>query len=41
MAKIVARNVAGRPDEFHKEVRMWVREKIVSGRRGRGRSDEG
>ena len=32
MAKIVAKNVAGRPDEFHKEVRMWVREKIVSRR---------
>lgn len=30
LAKIVAKNVASRPKEFHSEVRMWVREKIVS-----------
>jgi hypothetical protein len=30
LAKIAAKNVASRPDEFHSEVRMWVREKIVS-----------
>jgi glycerol-3-phosphate dehydrogenase (NAD+) len=32
LAKIVAKNVASRPKEFHSEVRMWVREKIVSHR---------
>lgn len=33
LAKIVAKNVASRPKEFHSEVRMWVREKIVSQRK--------
>lgn len=33
LAKIVAKNVQSRPKEFHSEVRMWVREKIVR-RRG-------
>lgn len=32
LAKIAAANVASRPDEFHSEVRMWVREKIVHGK---------
>jgi len=31
LAKIAAENVAKRPDDFHREVRMWVREKHVSG----------
>lgn len=32
LAKIAAKNVASRPNEFHSEVRMWVREKIVNGK---------
>jgi glycerol-3-phosphate dehydrogenase (NAD+) len=31
LAKIAAENVAKRNSEFHSEVRMWVREKHVSG----------
>lgn len=30
LAKIAAENVWNRKDEFHREVRMWVREKYVS-----------
>lgn len=30
LAKIAAENVWNRKDEFHREVRMWVREKHVS-----------
>lgn len=29
LAKIAAENVWNRKDEFHREVRMWVREKYV------------
>ncbi|WVQ85391.1 glycerol-3-phosphate dehydrogenase (NAD(+)) [Cryptococcus sp. DSM 104549] len=32
LAKIAAENAWRRKDEFHSEVRMWVREKIVSGK---------
>lgn len=33
LAKIAAENVWNRKDEFHREVRMWVREKYVNGKK--------
>ncbi|KAK1926761.1 glycerol-3-phosphate dehydrogenase [Papiliotrema laurentii] len=33
LAKIAAENVAKNPNEFHREVRMWVREKHINGKK--------